>query len=158
MSTALDTLAGAVDAAVRGVDDPEYPGVSIADLGLVEDVRVHADGSAEVDLVPTFVGCPALDLIRIDVQRAVESLHGVRACQVRFVDRPTWSPERISAAGRVALRHDFTVAVPLPGRDSASCPRCGQGTTVEVSAFGPSPCRAIHRCPSCGEPVEVVRR
>jgi len=153
----VNDLAEAVRSAVASVDDPEYPGISIADLGLVSEVRVDGGGSVEVDLVPTFVGCPALELIRADVGRAVGAVSGVHTVEVRFVDRPLWTPERITGAGRAALAREFTVAVPLPGLSSGRCPRCG-GSTDELSAFGPSPCRAIHRCPSCGEPVEVVRR
>ena len=153
----MNDLASAVGNAVASVDDPEYPGISIADLGLVCDVRVDNAGSVEVDLVPTFVGCPALELIRTDVSRAVGAVAGVGKVDVRFVDRPVWTPERITSAGRAALAREFTVSVPSPGRISGRCPRCG-ADTEELSAFGPSPCRAIHRCPTCGEPVEVVRR
>lgn len=151
---------GPVDAvrdAVAGVDDPEYPGVSIADLGLVERIELDADGNAAVELVPTFLGCPALDVIADDVRSAVGGVPGVRSVSVRFVHDPVWSPDRISEHGRRMLAERFTVAVPL-SRAPAPCPRCGSTDLVEVSPFGPSACRAIARCRSCREPVEVVRR
>ncbi len=143
-----------VRAAVATVDDPEYPGLSIADLGMVEDVRV--DGHhAQVDLIPTFSGCPALAMIEADVRDAVLAVDGVDTATVTFVRTPVWTPERITDAGQAALAERFTVAVQLGSR-STRCPRCGT-RTVEQSPFGPTRCRAVHRCPSCNEVVEVVR-
>lgn len=144
-----------VRAAVAAVDDPEYPGVSIADLGLVETVELDG-AAARIDLVPTFVGCPALELIGADVRAAVEALPGVESVDVRFVFEPLWSTARITERGRRLLAERFTVAVPTPPT-AVTCPRCGSTDVVEASPFGPSPCRAIHRCEACREPVEVVR-
>jgi ring-1,2-phenylacetyl-CoA epoxidase subunit PaaD len=149
------TLVDDVRAAVASVDDPEYPGVSIADLGLVEHVAVD-DGVAHVDLVPTFLGCPALEAIVSDVRAAVGRVPGVSSAAVRFVHHPVWSTDRVTERGRHLLAERFTVAVPGP-IGAAACPRCGSTDLVELSPFGPSPCRAIHRCAACREPVEVVR-
>ncbi len=141
--------------ALQDVDDPEYPGVSIVDLGLVEDVRV--DGPrVEVDLVPTYSGCPALSMIASDVRAAVGALDGVGDVEVRFVAEPVWTPERITARARASMASSFGVAVASPGQP-ATCPRCGAGALVEQSAFGPVRCRSIQRCRSCGEVVETFR-
>ena len=141
--------------ALRAVDDPEYPGVSIVGLGLVEDVRV--DGRrVEVDLVPTYSGCPALSMIAADVREAVGALDDVDDVDVRFVAEPAWTPARIAPAARAAIASSFGVAVAPPGHP-APCPRCGADALVEQSAFGPVRCRSIHRCRSCGELVEAVR-
>lgn len=150
------SLVDDVRAAVAGVDDPEYPDVSIADLGLVERVSVDDSGHASVDLVPTFLGCPALGVIGDDVRSAVASVPGVESTTVRFVHDPVWSPDRITRRGRRRLAERFTVAVPSRAAPP-SCPRCGSTALAEVSPFGPSPCRAIWRCEACREPVEVVR-
>jgi len=141
--------------ALRTIDDPEYPGVSIVDLGLVADVRV--DGRhVEVDLVPTYSGCPALTMIAADVREAIGALERVDDVEVRFVAEPAWTPERIAPAARAAIASSFGVAVAAPGHP-ATCPRCGADELVEQSAFGPVRCRSIHRCRSCGELVEAVR-
>ncbi len=138
---------------LRTVDDPEYPGVSIVDLGIVADVRVDED-CVTVELVPTFSGCPAFAAIESDVAAAVTPVAGGR--RVRTVrSHLVWSTDRISAAGRRALARDFTVAV-ARDHDPPRCPRCG-GDPVEISPFGPTRCRAVHRCPDCGEHVEVMR-
>ena len=97
--------------------------MSIVDLGLVEDVRV--DGRrVEVDLVPTYSGCPALSMIAADVRAAVGALDGVDDVVVRFVAEPAWTPERISPAARASIASSFGVAVAAPGQP-APCPRCG---------------------------------
>ena len=75
MTTTQQVVADAVLAALRSVDDPEYPGVSIVELGLVEAVRVMDDGRRlEIDLIPTFSGCPALGFIADDVRAALGRL------------------------------------------------------------------------------------
>lgn len=144
----------AVRAAVATVDDPEYPGVSIVDLGLLEHVEVTETG-VRVSLIPTFSGCPALDAIRNDVEAAVTALDGAGQVDVEFILSPVWSPARLSAEALALLADEFTVAVALPGR-TVACPRCSS-TTSEVSAFGPTRCRSVSRCDSCGEVVEVMR-
>lgn len=151
----------AVHRAVASVDDPEYPGISIVDLGLLERIVVGGDGgdgAVIVELVPTFTGCPALAVIADDVREAVETVDGIGSVEVRWLTAPAWTTDRITAAGRRSLSDRFTVAVEIGGssRPSATCPRCGS-PTVEQSMFGPSRCRSVHRCQGCGETIEVMR-
>lgn len=147
-----------VRAALAGVCDPEIPTVSIVDLGIVE--RVAIDGATvEVDLLPTFAGCPALDVIRDDVEGTMRAL-GLEA-RVRFVTTPPWTTERLTDTGREALR-GFGIAPPVLriGRKPApvACPYCGATSTVEDSAFGPTLCRSIRYCPSCRNPFEAFKQ
>lgn len=145
----------AVLRALATVDDPEYPGVSIVELGLVEAVRV-VDGRVEVDLVPTFSGCPALAFIAADVRTAVGALVGVDDIEVRFVAEPPWTPERITPAARRRIADSFGVGVQV-GAKPVACPRCGAAALREQSLFGPVRCRSVHRCGGCGEVVELIR-
>ncbi|MFK8024886.1 MAG: iron-sulfur cluster assembly protein [Ilumatobacter sp.] len=154
MTVSLD-LEAEVLAAVTSVDDPEYPGVSIVDLGLLERLRVHPDRLVEIDLIPTFAGCPALGIIAEDVRSAVRSIGFVDTVMVRWVRTTQWTPDRMSQRARDSLADAFTVAVEVAPR-TASCPRCGT-VTAEQSMFGPSRCRSVHRCESCNETVEVMR-
>ena len=140
---------------LSGVDDPEYSGVSIVDLGLVERVSVDQGAGVTVELVPTFTGCPALDLIADDVRQVLRA-HGEQHPTVRFVDAPVWTPERISATGRAALRRQFTVAVKL-GERQPPCPRCGAGALSTTSLFGSMRCRSVATCAACGERTEMIR-
>jgi metal-sulfur cluster biosynthetic enzyme len=89
------------------------------------------------------------------VRDAASAVTGVTSVDVHWLTSPTWSSDRITARARKALADRFTVAV---GNDdeAATCPRCGE-STVEQSTFGPSRCRAIHRCSGCAEVVEVLR-
>ena len=141
--------------AVASVDDPEYPGISITDLGLVEEISVNANGAVSVGLVPTFSGCPALALIAEDVQKAVSAVAGVGDVTVSWLRLPVWTVDRVSEAGRAALANDFTVAVTI-GDNPPPCPRCG-GATTRTSIFGPSRCRSVHRCLECHENLEAMR-
>lgn len=139
-----------------GVDDPEYPGISIVDLGLVEEVHVDTgSGRVTVDLIPTFLGCPALEHIRADVSAALAA-HGWPSSEVRFVATPVWTPARITGHGRAALRDRFTVAVKV-GSEQPACPRCGAPSLVETAMFGSMRCRSVARCESCGEALETIR-
>ncbi len=151
LSTAQETE---VLRAIALVDDPEYPGVSIVDLGLLEHVDVR-NGVATIGLIPTFSGCPALAMIADDVAGAVRAVDGITTVVVTWLTSPAWSPARLSENGRTALATEFTVAVQI-GSSTPTCPLCS-GPTVEQSMFGPSRCRAVHRCESCRETVEVMR-
>lgn len=155
MPDLLAELTDMVTAAVASVEDPEYPEVSIVDLGLVERVEVNTAGHARIGLIPTFSGCPALDIIATDVHAATKAVPGVYSVEVTWLGSPTWSTSRITAHARRALADQFTIGV-QDGNASAPCPRCGD-PTAELSTFGPSRCRAVHRCDSCIEVVEVLR-
>ena len=145
----------AVHAAIASVDDPEYPGVSIVDLGLLEQLDVSADGDVVVGLIPTFSGCPALAMIRDDVAEAVNAVDGVRSVEVIWLRSPVWTVDRIGPETRSRIGREFTVAVRV-GTSAPECPRCGAPTTEE-SMFGPSRCRSVNRCTACAETVEVMR-
>ncbi len=154
----MGDLLQVVRQAVGRVTDPELPVATVEELGILEDVRVdERGGSVEVDLVPTFLGCPALEVIRQDVTAAARSVPGVSGVEVRFRSHPQWTPERITAEGRRHLAEGLTVAV-RDTRGEMSCPVCGSGRVEERSPFGPTACRAVAYCSDCRNPVEVVRQ
>ena len=157
--------------ALAEVRDPEIPPLSITDLGIVERVRV-ADDVVEVTLLPTFSGCPALDVIREDAELAVAPHAEGRRVEIRFVYSPPWTSDRITPAGREALRtYGLTppghaapgtrTFVPLAALQrveaSSVCPFCGSEDTVLESAFGPTLCRTTHFCRSCRNPFEAFK-
>ncbi|MHC4989601.1 MAG: 1,2-phenylacetyl-CoA epoxidase subunit PaaD [Planctomycetota bacterium] len=161
--------------ALQDVPDPEMP-ISIVELGLVERVDIDGadDGDAKVSitLLPTFVGCPALDMIKGDVVAKVGGLDGVREVHVDYVFDPPWSVDRISDAGRAALReHGVTVpkrggALDLPGHrgevrlqtSAIACPFCSSRSVFLDSPFGPTRCRMIYYCDACGNSFEHMKR
>ncbi len=145
----------AVHGAVADVDDPEYPGISIVDLGLLETIDIGSDGSVQVGLIPTFSGCPALEMIAEDVRASVAALDEVTSVEVSWLKSPVWAIDRVSADARASMATEFTVAVKI-GRSAPLCPLCGSPTR-ELSQFGPSKCRSVNRCDSCNETIEVMR-
>ncbi len=163
------------------VPDPEMP-ISIVDLGLVESVRIAdpdnggAGARVTIDILPTFVGCPALDMIRSEIEEKVSRLADVTVVEVNFVYDPPWSVDRITDAGRTELReHGVTVpgrgaalhreapeggpSPTVPLRTSAiPCPFCGSSSTYLDSPFGPTRCRAVHYCTACRNSFEHMKR
>ncbi len=159
--------------ALAEVHDPEIPPLSITDLGIVERVEVR-DDEVRIDLLPTFAGCPALDVIREDAETAVATVAGGRAVRVAFILTPPWTSDRITSEGRDALRrYGLTPpgeggyrppVIPLgelhrrePQGPGAVCPFCGSTETVLESAFGPTLCRSTHFCRSCRNPFEAFK-
>ena len=145
-----------VRASVASVCDPEFPNVTIEQLGILESVNVSEDGKVDVELVPTFLGCPALDVIATDVREAAEKIEGVKDVAVDFRSDQVWTPERISEEGRANLA-TLTIAVRRDD-DVAVCPVCSSEDVVERSPFGPTACRAIAFCENCRNAVEVIRQ
>jgi len=128
------------------VPDPEIPALSVVDLGIVRDVTDDA-----VTITPTYTGCPATLAIEAAIRAALnESGHADLA--IKTVLMPPWTTDWISDEGRAKLRA-YGIAPPSPAR-AATCPRCGSDHTEEVSRFGSTPCKALHRCKSCGEPFD----
>ena len=156
------TLLDEVEDALASVKDPEIPTISIVDLGIVHDVRVDADLIA-VELLPTFVGCPALDTIKTAVEERMRPFG--RRVEVAFTFVVPWTTERITPAGREALRQSG-FAPPIVGRASpglvmleqpVDCPYCGSARTVPENAFGPTQCRTIRYCTACRQPFEQFK-
>ena len=149
--------AGRVRAAVEAVTDPEYPDLTIADLGILEGVEVDAEaGRVAVTLVPTVLGCPALGLIEADVVAAAHRA-GAATVEVTFLTSPAWSPERIRPEARRFLARELTVAI-RGGDGTVTCPVCGSDAVSHRSDFGPTLCRQLWWCDRCRNPVEVIRR
>jgi ring-1,2-phenylacetyl-CoA epoxidase subunit PaaD len=152
--------AASVRAALAEVADPEIPVVSVLDLGMVEDVEVGPAG-IRVELLPTFVGCPALELIRVAVETRLGAFG--QPVDVRFSFRVPWSSDRITSQGREKLRAAGLAPPGSSGTDQpmlvqlaapVTCPNCGSRRTVLENAFGPTQCRAIHHCTDCRQPFE----
>ena len=164
MTTATSVSAAAIRAVLDTVPDPEMPPVSISELGMVVDVRTSGS-HVDVDLVPTYSGCPAIAVIREDVEAAVATVPGVESVSVTFVSDVVWEPERINEAGRDKLKQ-FGIAPPGSGQtllqigrrpDAVTCPLCGSRNTVADSPFGPTPCRSSSYCNACRNPFEVLK-
>ncbi|MEA2576400.1 MAG: ring,2-phenylacetyl-CoA epoxidase subunit PaaD [Chloroflexia bacterium] len=152
--------------ALLDVMDPEIPNLSIVDLGIVRNVTV-GDSAIEVELLPTFVGCPALDVMKESVQERLHELAPELDINVKVTLEETWTTDRISERGREVLKSSG-FAPPqrtLQGKLNlvqlmpvAECPYCGSRRTVMENAFGPTLCRAIYYCTSCRQPFEQFKQ
>jgi ring-1,2-phenylacetyl-CoA epoxidase subunit PaaD len=164
-------LGGSDPRSVAGaVVDPELPVVTLADLGVLRDVRTESDGTVVVEITPTYSGCPAMGVMRADL---VHALHraGFERVDVRTVLAPAWSTDWITDEGRRKLaqagiappgaapvREAGPVPVDLgPSRRVVACPLCGSPDTEEISEFGATACTALRRCRRCREPFEHVK-
>ena len=151
--------------ALKTVEDPELPALKIVDLGLIRFVRLRSDGGLEVGLSPTYVGCPATEVIRRSVEQALCSAQ-LGDCVVTNVLSPAWSSDWITATGRQKLRM-YGIVPPertvlnmrevLRADRPPACPRCESADTECVSEFGSTPCKALHRCRACLEPFEYFK-
>ena len=156
--------AEAIWAALSEVEDPEIPVVSVVDLGVVRDVRVES-GRVHVEFTPTFLGCPALEVMRDRIAATIEGLGAEPEVEVVLDD--SWTTDRITPEGREKLRA-AGFAPPAPRGAGAPglvqlrgmifrCPYCGSRDTALENIFGPTPCRSLRYCRSCRQPFEQFK-
>jgi ring-1,2-phenylacetyl-CoA epoxidase subunit PaaD len=154
----------AVWEALAEIADPEIPVISLVDLGVVKDVTVDGD-QVRIAFTPTFMGCPALEVMKRELERAVESLGGEPEVDVVLDD--SWSTDRITPAGREKLRV-AGFAPPTPrsagpttlvqlNSNAFRCPYCGSTETRLENIFGPTPCRSVRYCDACRQPFEQFK-
>ena len=151
-------------AALAEIPDPEIPTVSVVDLGVVRAVEVEG-GRVRVEFTPTFLGCPALEVMRDQMAASIRALGGEP--QVDVIQDDSWSTDRITAEGCRKLR-ESGFAPPAP-REAAPptlvqletsafrCPYCGSTETRLENIFGPTPCRSIRYCSGCRQPFEQFK-
>ena len=154
----------AVWGAFGEIPDPEIPVISIVDLGVVRDVRIE-ESCVHVEFTPTFMGCPALDLMRSQMEDAIRGLGGEPEVEVVLDD--SWSTDRITAEGREKLRAAGfappTPRAPEPPtllqleRGAFRCPWCNSTATRLENLFGPTPCRSLRYCNACRQPFEQFK-
>ncbi len=151
--------------ALAEIADPEIPVISLVELGVVRDVEVE-DGRVRVEFTPTFLGCPALEVMRDQMAAKVRELGAEPEIQVIVDD--SWSTDRITPAGREKLREAGFAPPALRGpgprpqlvqlqRGPFRCPYCGSTDTELENIFGPTPCRSLRYCKSCRQPFEQFK-
>jgi ring-1,2-phenylacetyl-CoA epoxidase subunit PaaD len=148
--------------AAATVVDPEIPVLTIADLGVLRDVALR-DGQVEVAITPTYSGCPAMNMIALEIELALERA-GFHRPRIRTVLSPAWTTDWMSEEGRRKLR-DYGIAPPLAsssrralfGEQKVACPQCGSDDTELLSEFGSTSCKALWRCKACREPFDYFK-
>jgi len=150
--------------ALAEIPDPEIPVISLVDLGVVKGVEVE-NGTVRVDFTPTFMGCPALEVMRSAMEEKISALGAVADVTARLDD--SWSTDDITAEGREKLRvAGFAPPTPRPATGTIDlvqlqrgfrCPYCSSTSTRLENLFGPTPCRSIRYCEDCRQPFEQFK-
>ncbi len=149
---------------LASVTDPEVPALTVLDLGIVRNVEVSEKGNApsvKITITPTYSGCPAMDVISMNMRMALLS-HGIKQINIESQLTPAWTTDWMSEEGKQKLKA-YGIAPPyrkaadtlgLFEEDAITCPRCGSQETELVSQFGATSCKALYKCLSCHEPFE----
>ena len=165
----IDARQARVWAELAAIADPEIPAISLVDLGVIGSVTVD-DRRVEVELLPTFIGCPAIGVMQQQITERIGALALADEVEVRISFDQPWTSERISQEGRERLRLSGFApppAGPAPVGGSlreltvlavAECPYCGSRNTSLENPFGPTLCRAIYHCADCRQPFEQFKR
>jgi ring-1,2-phenylacetyl-CoA epoxidase subunit PaaD len=148
--------------AAATVVDPEIPVLTIADLGVLRDVRVEGE-TIEVAITPTYSGCPAMNMIALEIELALERA-GLPRPRINTVLSPAWTTDWMTEDGRRKLK-DYGIAPPRPassrralfGEQAIACPRCGAHDTERIAEFGSTSCKALWRCRACREPFDYFK-
>lgn len=143
------------------VKDPEIPVLSLVDLGVI--THVNLTPKLTIEMTPTFVGCPALDIMKEEVA-AVLRKHGIDDFTIHVSFKEPWTSDKISEKGKAALKQ-FGISPPSSAQlftdleilEAAHCPRCSGTHTELKNAFGPTLCRSIYFCLDCEEAFEQFK-
>lgn len=162
MNPADEALRSRARAIAGHVVDPEIPTLSIEDLGILRDVTAR-DGVVEVTITPTYSGCPAMTVIALEIELALARA-GIEHAPVRTVLSPAWTTDwlndiaraRLAASGIAPPPHTASRRV-LFGTAAPACPHCGSQDTEQISEFGSTACKSLHRCRSCREPFDAFK-
>ena len=144
------------------VNDPEVPVLSIVDLGIVREVRME-EGHPEIVITPTYSGCPAMDMIRMNIRMTLLQ-QGYTDIKITTVLSPAWTTDWMSDKGKQQLLA-YGIAPPTPvpvvcdlglfrHDEAIACPHCGSYHTAMISEFGSTACKALYRCEDCREPFD----
>lgn len=164
------TLAERVWDELALIPDPEIPAISLVDLGVIGAVDASPE-RIRVELLPTFVGCPAIGFMETEIRDRLGATGMAERVEVAVTLDPPWTSDRISSQGRERLRlSGFAPPAPLPAGPglgmldelavlpTATCPFCGSTSTTLDNPFGPTLCRAIYHCNACNQPFEQFKR
>jgi ring-1,2-phenylacetyl-CoA epoxidase subunit PaaD len=154
------------------VTDPEVPVLSIIDLGIVRKIEVYdtvqkpPSGGLEVYITPTYTGCPAMDVIRMNIRMALLE-NGITDIEIKTVLLPAWTTDWMTAQGKQKLKA-YGIAPPnirqqvcTPGlfqeEEAIQCPHCNSYNTQIISRFGSTACKALYKCNDCHEPFDYFK-
>ena len=147
------------------VTDPEVPVLTVTDLGIIRDVKIN-DDEVEIIITPTYTGCPAMDMIAMNIRLALIE-NGYRKIKITSILSPAWTTDWMSEAGKENLKA-YGIAPPNPKQavcdtklfaeqESVQCPHCNSYHTQLISQFGSTACKALYKCDDCKEPFDYFK-
>ena len=153
-------------AVLESVKDPEIPVLSVVDMGIITKVsslKSQVSSLAHITMTPTFVGCPAIGLMKKDIYEAVKKM-GFDEVEVVVDMETSWTSDRMKPEAKLKLEK-FGIAPPAIMEedmtaeilDRVRCPHCGSTDTTLRSSFGSTLCRAIRFCFSCKQGFEQFK-
>jgi len=161
----LDTYKGNILSILEEVTDPEVPVLSVIDLGIIREVKIEGD-TVEVIITPTYSGCPAMDVISMNIKMELLS-HGFKNVKISQSLSPAWTTDWMSEKGKQKLK-EYGIAPPNPRQqvcndklfapdEAVPCPHCNSWHTHRVSEFGSTACKALYVCDDCKEPFDYFK-
>jgi ring-1,2-phenylacetyl-CoA epoxidase subunit PaaD len=149
---------------LESVCDPEIPVLSVIDMGIIHEATIH-DGYVYLVITPTYTGCPAMDMITVNLKSAMQDA-GYNNVKVNLVLSPAWTTDDMTAIAKVKLRK-YGIAPPVEKTYDKSflldeerivpCPQCGSANTELVSLFGSTACKSMYKCLECKEPFDYFK-
>jgi ring-1,2-phenylacetyl-CoA epoxidase subunit PaaD len=147
------------------VTDPEIPVLSVIDMGIVRDIK-EQDETIEIIITPTYSGCPAMDVISMNIKLHLLS-HGYKKVKVSQTLSPPWTSDWITEEGKQKLK-EYGIAPPNPRQqvcndklfaadEAVQCPHCNSYHTHRISEFGSTACKALYQCDDCKEPFDYFK-
>ncbi len=146
---------------LESVKDPEVPVLSVVDLGVIRAVALDGQ-EVKVTITPTYTGCPAMDMISMQIRMALNAA-GYQTT-IQTILSPAWTTDWITENGKQQLKA-YGIAPPVgKSFDQAylediivPCPQCNSTHTVSVSQFGSTACKALYKCETCKEPFDYFK-
>jgi ring-1,2-phenylacetyl-CoA epoxidase subunit PaaD len=165
MKTVTDISVEKIKSILSSVMDPEVPVLSVTDLGIIRDVFIH-DNETEVIITPTYSGCPAMDVISMNIRMELLS-NGFKNIKITTVLSPAWTTDWMSEGGKQKLK-EYGIAPPNPKQqvcktelfapnEAVQCPHCNSYHTHRVSEFGSTACKSLFVCDNCKEPFDYFK-
>jgi ring-1,2-phenylacetyl-CoA epoxidase subunit PaaD len=147
------------------VKDPELPVLSVIDLGIIRSIN-QQDKAVEVTITPTYSGCPAMDVIAMQIRMQLRS-HGYEPVTIKTALSPAWTTEWMTEAGKEKLTA-YGIAPPNPKQqvctpeyfqqeEAVQCPHCKSHRTHRISEFGSTACKSLYQCDDCLEPFDYFK-
>jgi ring-1,2-phenylacetyl-CoA epoxidase subunit PaaD len=146
------------------VTDPEVPVLTVLDLGIVRGIKIDnspsGDGGIEIIITPTYTGCPAMDMIAMNIRLALIE-NGFSKIKITSILSPAWTTDWMSEEGKRKLK-EYGIAAPYTRSDETSdlvieCPQCNSTNTKLISEFGSTACKALYKCNECLEPFDYFK-